>query len=195
MSSHSIAINFLFIWSIGPSSSLVHFKNNPLYLYKKDCPVVDSFNINSTAELGFKKFSHSFEVLYSYFFIHFCSACVMMPVSNIPRYVFWCFLNLVILILLLFLFSHFSLSAWYIFQCQIPFLYSDCIFLLFLSGSQFFFIFCKYVDIIYVHELIYLFWWFYKCVASYTIHYYHIIIFFFLLFMSFHTSNILVVIT
>ena len=38
-------------------------------------------------------------------------------------------------LILMILHSHFSLLVWHIFQCQIPFLYPGCIFLLFVFGS------------------------------------------------------------
>ena len=64
-----IIINFLILWSICLSSSLVHFKNGPKYLTKGDNPGFYSFHeISAAAELSFKKFFHLLEVLLSYFF-------------------------------------------------------------------------------------------------------------------------------
>ena len=102
--------------------------------YKGDSPGVYPFDEIPPAELCFKKFSHSSEILFfSFFFISTCLMVFMLSIfpntcSFLLFHAFWFFLDI---FLLLFVFFHFSLLAWYIFLYQIPFLYLDCIFLLF----------------------------------------------------------------
>ena len=54
---------------------------------------------------------------------------------------FWLLLEFSILVILVFIFVHFSLCAWHIFLRQIPFLYPGCTFLLILSNTNSFFLF------------------------------------------------------
>ena len=87
-----------------------------------------------------------------YFSLHFpLLNCVCFQYSHvlISFLLFSCSDFLLILFLPLFVFFHFSLLAWHIFLCQIPFLYPDCIFLLFVFES--FFIFRKQLDVVHVH--------------------------------------------
>ena len=56
---------------------------------------------------------------------------------------FSCFLDLVALLLLFFLFVHFSSWTWHTFQFKIPFFYPSCIFLLLVLGFPVIFHFSK----------------------------------------------------
>ena len=114
-------------------------------------------------------FSRSFIVLLrnSFLIVSFISACLMVSVSNIYKYFIFpssqrseCILDFVVLFLPQILFFHFSLSAWHIYQCQIPFIYPVCIFLIFISGSpiSFFFFFIFYIYL--YDKVINLFLWF-----------------------------------
>ena len=64
-----------------------------------------------------------------FFIVSICFYGVRFRYSQVlVIFLLWCFPNLAVLFLLWFFFSHFSLLAKPIFQCQIPFLYSGCIF-------------------------------------------------------------------
>ena len=65
-----MAVNFLVLCFFHLSSSLVHFKNSPEYLYKGYCPGVYPFDEIFAAGLGFEKHFCSLEILFSYFFPH-----------------------------------------------------------------------------------------------------------------------------
>ena len=67
-----IVRNFLVIWSICLSSFLDPFKNGPEYHTSRDSQGVYFFDKISSAEIGFKKFSCSFEVLFGCFLVHLC---------------------------------------------------------------------------------------------------------------------------
>ena len=77
----------------------------------------------------------------------------------------WYFLDLSVLFLSSFIFFPFSLFARLIFQYEIPFLYPDCIFILFISEIPIHFHFYKQLDAIHVYKLINHFLWLSKFVA------------------------------
>ena len=132
-----IVINFLILWSTSLTSPPpVHFKNAPGYfirgLYRCLCLGLDLSNKAWIRE--------AFFVFIRYYFliVSFISASLVVIAFNILKYLQFSFspsdLDFVVLFLYLNLFSHSSLSAWHIFQYQISFQYTDCIFLLFISG-------------------------------------------------------------
>ena len=115
-----IVNNFIILWSICISSF-------PFECLTKGAALVFiplmRFLLQS---LFFRSFLVCLTTLFSFFFhfgLLFTSICNFSFLQT-----FRFFLDLVFLFLLLFLF-HFSLSAWHIFQCQIPFLYPGCMFL------------------------------------------------------------------
>ena len=124
-------INFLNYWSISLSSSLVHFKNGPEYLMRRNTKVF-------VLLLRFQKPSL---VSFFFLFLYLFNLYLMVSAFNIPKYLwyfiisFWYFQNLIVLFCLLSILTHFSLLASQIFQCQIPFLYPIWIFVMFLSRS------------------------------------------------------------
>ena len=79
--------------------------------------------------------------------------------------VFWFSLDLAVLFLLLFHLFPVSLCPCHIFLGQIPFLYSNCLFIL----IQIFFIFGRQLDTVPMHKLINHFLWFCEFVAPSTL--------------------------
>ena len=73
-----IVIGFLVIWIICLSSSLVYFKNGPVYLSRVTAQVFIPLMI------FLLKFSRSSEILF--FIFSFISTCLMVSASNIPEY-------------------------------------------------------------------------------------------------------------
>ena len=130
-------ISYLFLWSISWTYSLVHFKSGPEYL---TMGTTQAF-MPLMRFLLFSLVSSSFLVLlrYSFFLIHLFPFLLA----------FWFFLDLAVLFLPSFVFFRFSLWEWYIFLCQIPFLYLDCIFLLFVSESPILFHF--FFDVVHIY--------------------------------------------
>ena len=152
-----IVTNFLITWSICLSSSIVHFKNGPEYPWGR--PGVYPLDSIFAEELGFEKLSRSFEVLFSNFFlssllIWWCQHPIFLSICSFPfLQTFWFFPDLLVLFLLLFVFSHFSLWTWSFFYAKfysyILALYSYCLY----QSIQFFFIFCKHLDVVHVHVI------------------------------------------
>ena len=104
-----------------------------------DCSGVYSFGKISAIGLALEKLSRYSEVLFLIFFI---SDCLRVSASNIFRYLWFSFSQHVRVlswfsssIPLTFSFFRLFIISMTHFQCQIPFLYPGCIFLLFLSGS------------------------------------------------------------
>ena len=77
-----IFFNFLVLWSICLSSSLIHFKK-ALGYFTKNFPDIYSFDKISAADFGFEKFSYFSEVFLTFSFI---SVCLIVSASNIPWY-------------------------------------------------------------------------------------------------------------
>ena len=78
-----IVINFLVLWSIYQSSSLIHFKNGPEYFTRGTAKVF----IPLTRFLLQSSVSRSLSFLRQSFLIFsFISVCLMVSVSNIPKY-------------------------------------------------------------------------------------------------------------
>ena len=65
-----IVVGFLVLWSICVSSSLVHSENDPQDQTWSIEPRLYSFDEISSDVLGFEKFSHSADILFSYIFFH-----------------------------------------------------------------------------------------------------------------------------
>ena len=77
-----IVINFLLLWSICLSFSLVHFKKGSEYLKRGTVQsFFYSFDEISSAEFAFKEFSFFSEVLFPYFFFHLF---LLVSTYNIP---------------------------------------------------------------------------------------------------------------
>ena len=142
-----MVISFLVLWSICLSSSLVHlfkFFSGPLQewsrvSYEGNSLGIYLFDKVPAIEFCLEQFSGSSEILFLFFY--FISACLMVSASNIPSIcrfhfllIFWWLLDLVVRLLPSCVICHFSLLAWRIFLSQIPFLYLDCIFSLFVLG-------------------------------------------------------------
>ena len=100
-----MVINFLVLWSMYLSSSLVHFRNGPEYLTGGTAQMFIPFMRLLLLSLALR----SFLVLlrYSFLIFFFFQLCLMVSTSNLPK--FWFFYDLEVLILPLFLISHFSL--------------------------------------------------------------------------------------
>ena len=76
-----IVISFLVLCSIYLNSSLVHFKNGPDYLTKKNCQNY-LFDEILAAKLVFNKTSHLSEIV----IFPFLSVCLMVSISNNPKF-------------------------------------------------------------------------------------------------------------
>ena len=128
--------NFLVLWSICLSYSLVHFKNGQEYFTTGTVQVyipVMRFLLQSLV-------SRSFLILQRHSFLMFSliSVCLLVSVSNIYKFFKFSFSPKILLISwfgfsILSVASVFQLFVFSMahFQCQIPFQYPDCIFLLF----------------------------------------------------------------
>ena len=117
-------------------------------------------------EISAAKLSRSFEVLFSFFLslfihcfnffhFHFQSSCKFHFLGA-----FWIFLDLAFLFRPLFVFFHFSLWKWHIFSITkfhsyVLTVYSYCLY----KSLQFFFIFCKQLDVVHVYKVIIFFLW------------------------------------
>ena len=132
-------------------SSITSLLSHPEYFFvyllvpsilKRDCPDVNRFRTVSPFVWGTPSFFISF--FFFFFFFFFINTCFMVSANNISKYSQISFsLSVQILseILLLssfhdFSFTTFPLWVLHILLCQIPFLYLDCIFLLFIPESQ-----------------------------------------------------------
>ena len=151
-----ILITFLVLYSICLSSALVHLRMVPCSLLE-GLPRCFRFDVISAADLGFEKFFLSSKLQFSYFFFHLR---LFTDIYSQYSHVF-----VIFLFSKLFWFCssirsvrcsfHFSLSTWYVFLWQIPFLYTGCMFLLFISDSSILFsFFCKQLDVVLVHRVI-----------------------------------------
>ena len=114
----TIVINFLILWFICWSTSLVHFKNG----LEKLLGVSAGF---------FPLMRFLLYSLVSRCFLFFSSPLVWrnpFPIfSIIFLQAFWFFLELIVLFVPLSVFSYSSISGWYIFIYRILFLYPGCI--------------------------------------------------------------------
>ena len=119
-------INFLVPWFICLSSSFVHCKNGPEYLTRRTAHM--SFLSQSFVS---RIFSRSSEVIFSYFFFYLWWHIIFLFFKRFNAFLTWKFYSF--RFFFCFSFSQFSLSAWYIFQWKIPFMYSGI--LLFVSVS------------------------------------------------------------
>ena len=129
---------FLVLRSICLSSYLVHSNNDSEYLTR----IYGCLSLSWVfcGRVWFRKaFSFFWGTLFlvcpSSLLVWWCPLPIFPSTCNfLYLQVIWRFPDMVVLFLLLFLFSHFSLSAWHIYQCLIPSLYTSCIFLLLVSG-------------------------------------------------------------
>ena len=152
----SIVTNFLVLWSICLSFFSVHFKNGPEHLRKVSlwwnfCGRDYSWEVfSSLNDTLFLCFLSSMLVRW-YPLPIFPNTCTFSSLQEL-----WFFPGLAVLFFPFFVFSHSSLSVWHILKCQIPFLYSGYVFLLFVSESPISF-FVKILDVVYVHKVLTLF--------------------------------------
>ena len=65
------ALSSAFFWSIYLNCSLVHFKNRSQY-YKGDSQDIYPFDKTPAAKFDFEKLCRFFEIVFCYFFFHFC---------------------------------------------------------------------------------------------------------------------------
>ena len=127
-----IAINFLVLWSMC-LNSLVHLKNGPEYLSRiqpRYLSLCQGFCDIVLSRVIFWFFGDTlFYFLFSFPLVWWC----LLPISlskctfSFLR-AFWWLLNLEVRLLLSCIVWHFSLLVWWIFLCNILFLYVDCIF-------------------------------------------------------------------
>ena len=164
-----IVINFLVLWFICRSSFLVHLKNGPEYLRRGSAVMLIPlmrFLQQILVPRIFLAFLRYFlliffqRCLYDSFRFQYSKVDVIFPFSKLSdTFLMWHLLS----------FSYFSFSTWHyehgIFLCKIPFLYSGCIFLLFVSASPVPFHFCKQLAVVRIHLVIKIFLWFCKFVA------------------------------
>ena len=109
--------------------------------YKSDCSDVYSFDETFSAGFGFEKLSNLSEIIFSYFFpesllVWLCPLPIFPKTrsfSSLQTSKYFPDLNFFLSFNRLFFFSYFILNMTCL-QCQIPFLYPGCIFLLFVSG-------------------------------------------------------------
>ena len=117
-----IVINSLVFCFICWSSSLVHFKNGPKYLIKETAkvfiPLMRVLQLSLVSRSFSVRLRHSFLISFP-----FISVCLTVSAYNISKYLYIFFsqsvlilLYFVVLFLPLFVFSRFSLLAWYIFS-------------------------------------------------------------------------------
>ena len=153
-----MVISFFVLLSICLSSSLVHLRRGLEYLTRDTAQVfipLIRFRLESFV-------SSSFLVLlrYSFWILFFISTFLWCQPPRSPSICRFRFLRafyscpyLVVPFHQLYVICHFSLQALHIFQCQIPFLWPDCIFCVY-YGLQFFLYFllivwshpCKFSD-------------------------------------------------
>ena len=165
-------MNFLVFWSICIDSFFAHFKNGTKYLTmrtaQKFIPLMRFF----AAELDFVKLSCLSKVFFliysSSLLVWYCQLPVFQGTCSFPFLkTFLCILDLVVLFLSLFLFSHFSLSTWHIFNAEFhSYILAAYSYYLY-KGLQSFFIFANtFILFMYLKWLI--FTWFCKFVAPWT---------------------------
>ena len=146
-----IIINFLILSSVCLYSFFVYFKNGSEYLTSRTAQVF----IPLMRFLQQNLVSRSFLVLLRYtllihFFLRLCLfdyicfpysqvlVASLPPPLSLSLSASKCILDLVVLFISLLFFSYFSLSAWHILQCRIPFLYPGCIVLFLYQSSVLF---------------------------------------------------------
>ena len=106
------------------------------------------------------------DAILDFFFLSFpvvwlCQLPIYPRICRFPfLQAFWWVLNLVVPLLLLCVVCQFSLLAWHIFLCTIPFLYLDCIFSQFVLGFTIIFRFCWKVYVVHVNQEVDHFQWF-----------------------------------
>ena len=169
-----IVINFLVLWSICPSSSLVHFKNI--------CPELPLMTFLLQSLVSWRFFVR---LRYSgpYFFFHirlfdgirfqYYQVLVIFFLSkSSDSFLIWQFYSFSFCLFPFFIMSvtHFSIPN----SIPISWLYI----LIVCVSLQFFFIFCKQLDVIHVHKVINRFLWLCKFVApsahpKYVIEWHH----------------------
>ena len=151
---------FLFFWPLAcvPFVPILSKVQNILQVELHKCLFFDEI---SAAKFRFKKFSCSSEVLISFSFtaVWWSPLPLFRGICNFPlTQVFFrfswfsCSIPFVV--------SHLLLWAWNIFQRKIPFLYPGCIFciyIVYIRVSSSFQHLSRYLDIITVHEVVYLF--------------------------------------
>ena len=125
--------SFIVRWFICWSFSVVYFKNGPEYLTRRTAHVF----IHLMRFLQCSVVLRSFLVLLVYsflFFFYFISACLIVSISNIPKYlllfflwIFWFSIHFIVPFLLPFVVFGFSLLTWHIFLCCIRSICPDCI--------------------------------------------------------------------
>ena len=111
--------------------------------YKEHISGFYLLNASTVAELGSVIFSRWSKILLFFLFsltfpiVWGCPHQVFPSISNFPfLQTVWCFSDLAVVFLPLFVFFRFLLFAWHVFLCHIPFLYPDYIFLYFVSISN-----------------------------------------------------------
>ena len=162
-----VDINFLVDLSIWLSVSLFHLKNGLEYFTRGTSQVFIPLMRSLQQSLVSRGFLVRLMLFFSYLFVWWCLLPTFSFNWNFPfLQTFWFFSWFGSSIPSdIFFFLHFSLWAWYIFLCQIPFPYSGCIFLLFISQSPIRFHFLQTVDITQVHKMVNLLLWLIKFVA------------------------------
>ena len=130
-----MVISFLVLWSIY-LSSLVNFKNGPVYLTRGQ-PRYSSLWQGSYNRVLNQVIFWLFWDTFLKFFLSFPLVwwCQVPIFPSICRFsflrAFWWLLDLVVRLLPLCTVCQFLSLAWYIFQCQIPLLYLDCMYCLY----------------------------------------------------------------
>ena len=115
-----MVISFLVLWSICLTSSLIYFKGDRSGVYL--------FHVIPAAELDFKKFSRSSEILFFYF-LYFISICLIVSAPQVLVSFLFCKRSDSLFIYQFYSFHYLSFPTFdkKHFSMPILFLYPDCI--------------------------------------------------------------------